>query len=140
MTICCHHRIRHHFERDWTQQFIGQVRGACRVGAINHDPCKTLDARGGILPASPHLYLLTASAVIVRHQDLRQPPALTKMPPGHMDAANLQDIGQWIKETDEKKNAYVAAVDTPEIKINGQTRYSSRTRRFSVASPIILIS
>ena len=33
-------------------------------------------------------------AVIVPHQELRQPPALTDLPLGRMDAARLQDIEQ----------------------------------------------
>ena len=40
------------------------------------------------------------SAVIVPHQDVRQPPALTDLPLGRMDAAHLQDIEQWMKTTD----------------------------------------
>ena len=65
-------------------------------------------------------------AVIALHQDPRQPPALTKIPPGHMDADHLQDIELWMKETDQKKNAYVAAVDAQEIKINREVKENQR--------------
>ena len=60
------------------------------------------------------------SAVIAPHQDLRQPPALTDLPVGRMDATHLQEMEQCMKGTDEKKNEYVAAVDTREVEINGE--------------------
>ena len=79
------------------------------------------------------------SAVIVRHQDLRQPPALTKIRPGHMDAAHLQDIEQCMKKTDEKKNAYVAAVDSQEIKITGQVTENRRVRDEDLADIRVVV-
>lgn len=45
-----------------------------------------------------------------------------------MDADHLQDIELWMKETDEKKAAYVAAVDTQEIKINREVKEHRRVR------------
>ena len=48
-----------------------------------------------------------------------------------MDAAHLQDIEQWMKKTDEKKNAYVAAVaavDTQEIKVIWEVKENRRVR------------
>ena len=72
-------------------------------------------------------------AAIAPHQDLRQPPALTKTPPGHMDADHLQKIEQWIKETDQKKDAYVDAVDTREVEIERELDENRRAREDYVA-------
>ena len=56
-----------------------------------------------------------------------------------MDAAHLQDIEQCMKKTDEKKNAYVAAVDSQEIKITGQVTENRRVRDEDLADIRVVV-
>ena len=65
-------------------------------------------------PAAVH----SDRAAIALHQDLRRPPSLTDLPTGQMDAAHRRKLELWIEENDNKKTAYVAAVDAQEIKLN----------------------
>ena len=76
-------------------EYIAQVTErqsqACRqASAILSCMQDTRSTRGNpsSVPAS------VSFAVIVPHQELRQPPALTDLPLGRMDAARLQDIEQ----------------------------------------------
>ena len=117
--------------RQLCNEYIAQVskrqsqarRQASAILSCMQDPSST---RGN--PSSIPAAVSSENAVVAPHQDPRQPPALTTIPPGHMDAAHLQDIEQWMKETDKKKNAYVAAVGAQEIKINREVKENRRVR------------
>ena len=45
------------------------------------------------------------------HEDVRNPPPLTKFPSGYLDATHRREIELWIEENGKKKNSFVAAVD-----------------------------
>ena len=66
-------------------------------------------------PGNPTKTLSSAgNAVVSPHEDVRNPPPLTKIPAGFMDATHRRDIELWIEETSQNKVAYIAAVDTQE--------------------------
>ena len=76
---------------------------------------------------------------IAPHQELRQPPTLTKIPSGFMDAGHRQEMELWIKETNERKFAYIAAVDTREIEIDRELKDNQRVTDEYLAEVLMLI-
>ena len=56
-----------------------------------------------------------------------------------MDAAHRQEMEMWMKETNEKKFEYIAAVDTRELKIDRELNENQRVRDEYLAKVWMLI-
>ena len=65
-------------------------------------------------------------AATLPHPKLQNPPPLTELPGGHMDAAHRQKIEQWIEENEERKNMFVAVVDSLETELVRDLNESKR--------------